>query len=83
MRKQYSKTEAFNTLKRRKTVLEIQTLYPQSLKEYALKKDTIKGVYFIERTKDKKRTQLMVKDEAENFILYGLSNNECLTLKFE
>jgi len=83
MRKQYSKTEAFNTLKRRKTVLEIQTLYPQSLKEYALKKDTIKGVYFIERTKDKKRTQLMVKDEAENFILYGLSNKECLTLKFE
>ena len=87
MKKQYSKIEAYKMAVQKRNerlgVNNIQTLQRQSLVNYQLKKDTVKNLYWIERQKDKKKTVLMDRDEAEEFILYGLSNKECLTLKFE
>ena len=83
MKKQYSKIEAYKMAVNKRGVNNIQTLQRQSLVNYQLKKDTALNLYWIERQKDKKKTVLMDRDEAEEFILYGLSNKECLTLKFE
>ena len=87
MKKQYSKVEAYKMAVQKRNerlgVSNVQTLQRQSLVNYQLKKDTVKNLYWIERQKDKKKTVLMDRDQAEEFILYGLNNKECLTLKFE
>ena len=82
MKKQYSKIEAYKMAVNKRGVNNIQTLQRQSLVNYQLKKDTALNLYWIERQKDKKKTVLMDRDEAEEFILYGLSNKECSNLEF-
>lgn len=86
MKKQYSKLEAFkNAVQKRNERLgvnRIQLLQSQSVKDYQLKKDTVTSLYWIERVKDRKKTVSMNRDQAEDFILYGLKTKECNSLEF-
>lgn len=43
---------------------------------------TPETMYFVERKKDKKRSELMTKDEAETLILDEGFNKECEQLKY-
>lgn len=50
-------------------------LQSQSNKKFELLKDS-NSLYYIKRTKDKKTALIGDRDEAENFILYGIYENK-------
>jgi hypothetical protein len=61
---------------------EILKLHRQSNISYNLYRIATPRGYFVERIKDKKKTRVLTVDEAENLILYGVTNSEVKHLDF-
>lgn len=62
--------------------MQISILYKQSNLKYTLVRVVKPRSYYIERKTDGYKTELMSHNEAEMFILYGLTNKECEQLKY-
>lgn len=62
--------------------MQISILYKQSNLKYTLVRVVKHRAYYIERKTDGYKTELMSHNEAEMFILYGLTNKECEQLKY-
>lgn len=55
--------------------MQLTILKAQSTLKYTLLKDENLGLYFIRRNKDKKTVEIGNKDDAEEYILFGLQEN--------
>lgn len=63
----------------------MKLLQAQSTRTHKLYKNENKGLYYVVRMQDNKKSLLGDKDTSENFILYGIEANkkELQTLIFE
>lgn len=63
----------------------MKLLQAQSTRTHQLYKNEKKGLYYVVRIKDNKRSLIGDKNESEDYILYGISANkkEIETLIFE
>lgn len=61
---------------------DVIRLERQSTTKYNLFRIVKPRGYYIERVKDNKRTKVLTVDEAENFILYGITGNDVKQLEF-
>lgn len=61
---------------------DVIRLERQSTTKYNLFRIVKPRGYYIERVTDSKKTKVLTVDEAENFILYGITGNDIKQLEF-